>query len=259
MYELNSKDMQKIAPLFISTSHTLIQSCLQGYMGRAWTDDPEHPSSAQIVIGDFCFFAGTPNNGLVRNIHVPSPSGFLLLIPESSHWEKLIEQIYPNRFERFLRYAIKKEPEVFCKNKLSGYLQGLPDEYSLCRINEEIYGRLLKTEQLRDLCSVFGSYGLYEKYGIGFVIMHESIIISGASSYTVYDKGIEIEVDTLPEYRRKGLALICASRLILECLDRGLYPGWDAMNKESVSLAQKLGYHLDKEYPAYFADTDPGR
>jgi len=39
--------------------------------------------------------------------------------------------------------------------------------------------------------------------------------------------------------------------LILECLSWGLYPSWDAHDMRSVALAEKLGYHLDKEYTAY--------
>ncbi|TCL61049.1 GNAT acetyltransferase-like protein [Kineothrix alysoides] len=251
MYEVSSKDMSKIAPLFQNASHTIIWSCLQGYMGRAWTDDLEHPSSAQIVVGDFCFFAGAPDRELAANIHVDSPSGLLLLIPESPGWGVLIEETYPESFERFMRYSIKKEPEAFHKETLSGNIADLPDGYSLHRIDEAIYRRLLKLDQLRDLCSVFSSYKAYERHGLGFVVMCEDTIVSGASSYTVYDKGIEIEVDTLPEYRRKGLAFICASRLILECLEKGLYPSWDAMNKESVTLAERLGYHLGDEYVTY--------
>ncbi|MCM1200726.1 MAG: GNAT family N-acetyltransferase [Bacteroides fragilis] len=59
------------------------------------------------------------------------------------------------------------------------------------------------------------------------------------------------KIDTKKEYRRRGLATVCGARLILECLDRGLYPSWDAQNPWSVVLAQKLGYHFDREYTAY--------
>lgn len=31
----------------------------------------------------------------------------------------------------------------------------------------------------------------------------------------------------------------------------GLYPSWDAANRESVALAEKLSYHFDREYTAY--------
>lgn len=77
-------------------------------------------------------------------------------------------------------------------------------------------------------------------------------LAAGASSYTSYDDGIEIEIDTHPDFRRRGLATACGARLILYCLAGGLYPGWDAANPESVALATKLGYHFDHEYDAYF-------
>ena len=64
-------------------------------------------------------------------------------------------------------------------------------------------------------------------------------------------EGIEIEIDTREDHRRKGLAYACGAKLILECLKRGLYPSWDAQNKWSVALAEKLGYHFDHEYTAY--------
>lgn len=76
-------------------------------------------------------------------------------------------------------------------------------------------------------------------------------LVAGASSYSRYDKGIEIEIDTREDQRRKGLAYVCGAKLILECLDKGLYPSWDAQNTWSVALAEKLGYHFSHEYVAY--------
>ncbi|GAA0774758.1 hypothetical protein GCM10008908_25150 [Clostridium subterminale] len=82
--------------------------------------------------------------------------------------------------------------------------------------------------------------------------MKDGEIISGASSYSYCEGAIDITIETKPEYKRKGLALACASKVILECMERGLYPQWDASNLLSVSLAQKLGYNVDKEYWVYF-------
>ena len=39
-----------------------------------------------------------------------------------------------------------------------------------------------------------------------------------------------------------------AAKLILSCLDEGLYPAWDAANMASVHLAEKLGYEFSREY-----------
>lgn len=49
-------------------------------------------------------------------------------------------------------------------------------------------------------------------------------------------------------YRQRGLAYVCAAKLILECLERDLYPSWDAKTKISVALAEKLGYHYSHTY-----------
>ena len=83
------------------------------------------------------------------------------------------------------------------------------------------------------------------------VILKEGQIVAGASSYTRYRDGIEIEVDTVEPERRKHLATVVCSALILRCLEEGLYPSWDAQNRNSVRLAEKLGYEFDHEYAAY--------
>ncbi|OTY76663.1 GNAT family N-acetyltransferase [Bacillus thuringiensis serovar vazensis] len=70
-------------------------------------------------------------------------------------------------------------------------------------------------------------------------------------SYSIYDKGIEIEVATDHNYRRKGLVTIVNAALILYCLEKGIHPNWDAANTTSA----KLGYVFDKAYHTYFVDN----
>ncbi|MDF2988346.1 MAG: acetyltransferase [Eubacterium sp.] len=251
MYRLNKVDMCRIAPFFDGWEETLLWSCLQGYMGNAWTDNIENPQSAQIITGDFCFFAGKPNIELVKNIPEGFPAKYILMIPENHAWSELIEHVYKDKSHKFMRYAIKKEPEVFDRDKLKAYIDRLPSGYSLRRIDEELYHKVLKEEWSKCFCCEFEKYESYAEYGLGFVAFHNNQIVSGASSYTVYDSGIEIEIDTREDYHRRGLALVCGAKLILECLDRNLYPSWDAANRESVALSEKLGYHFDKEYVTY--------
>ena len=126
----------------------------------------------------------------------------------------------------------------------------LPEQYTLSMINEQLYHACKKEAWSADLVSLFSSYKNYQELGIGAVICKDNLIISGASSYSRYQTGIEIEIDTKEEYRRKGLAYICGAKLILECLKRNLYPSWDAHNKGSVALAEKLGYHYSHTYTA---------
>ena len=113
---------------------------------------------------------------------------------------------------------------------------------SICLPN--IVTLILHSTQYKD-------YETYKKLGLGVAVLKGGELVAGASSYSTYDKGIEIEIDTREDHRRKGLAYACGAKLILECQKRDLYPSWDAQNKWSVALAEKLGYHFSHEYVAY--------
>ena len=235
----------KIAPLFSGWDETMIWSYLQGNMGYAIADDDGNPSAAQIVNADFCFFAGRPNPELTAKAAAP------ILVPQNEAWSKMIETVWGDRAERVLRYAIKKEPHVFDTDRLTGFAETLPEPYSLRLFDREIYDFSLRERWSADFCSQFGDYNDFSKRGIGVAALFEGKPVSGASSYTVYRGGIEIEIDTKPEFRQKGLATACGAKLILECLKRGLYPSWDAHDLRSVALAEKLGYHMDHPYAVY--------
>lgn len=101
------------------------------------------------------------------------------------------------------------------------------------------------------MCSNFASYSDFENRGLGVAVLYKGQLVAGASSYTVYSGGIEIEIQTKSDFREKGLATVCGAKLILECLQRNLYPSWDACDLRSVALAEKLGYHRDKPYTVY--------
>lgn len=102
-----------------------------------------------------------------------------------------------------------------------------------------------------DLVAQYTDFEQYQRIGLGVVALKDGQPVAGASSYSSYRGGIEIEIDTKEEYRRQGLASACGAKLILECKKRGLYPSWDTQNLWSVALAKKLGYRFDYEYTAY--------
>lgn len=240
-------DGNKAERLFAGWDEVLIWSCLQGYLGKMSVDNEENPAAAVIDAGDFCFFAGTPNSTLFDNIH-----GSKLLIPRDKPWETLIEGHYGGRVKRFLRYAIKKEPDVFNRERLHAFVEGLGAEYEVRLFDRDIFALARSEAWSFDLCAQFEDWAEYENKGaVGAAILHGGRLVAGAGTYAVYRGGIEIEIDTRRDYRRRGLATVCGARLILECLDRGLYPSWDAHDLRSVALAEKLGYHLDKAYTAY--------
>ena len=240
-----NQSLARIAPLFAGWEETMISSCFAGYMGYAIADDDEHPTAAQIVVGDFCFFAGEPSKTLAAQAAAP------ILTPQNEAWCRVIERVWGNRVGKHTRYAIKKEPGVFDVPKLTAYASSLPPEHTLAPIDEKIYVQAAQEKWSKDLVSQFLDGVDYCCRGLGMAVLRNGLLAAGASSYTIYPGGIEIEIDTKPEYRGRGLATACGSALILECLRRGLYPSWDAHDLRSVALAEKLGYHRDHPYPVY--------
>lgn len=236
-----------VKKLFSGWNETIIWSCLDNVMGCIYADHPKNPNSAAAYLGDFCFLAGLANEELALNY----TKDFIIMVPQNEQWSEIISESFGENAKRITRYAFKKEKNIFDLNKLSQAVLSLPDGYSLKMIDEHIFGLCSSSAWSRDLVSQYENYEMYKRLGIGAVILKDGQPVSGASSYSTYIGGIEIEIDTKEDHRRKGLAYICGARLILECAKRGLYPGWDAHNMASVRLAEKLGYHFDREYTAF--------
>lgn len=237
--------------LFGNWQETMIWSCLQGVMGRIYAAPAPSPASAMAVLGDFCFFAGQPNSELVRFYVDDHPLSFVIMVPQNQDWAALIEETYGDKARKIVRYATKKERNVFDSAALKRIVKSLPAGHALHRIDENLYQQCKRTAWCRDFVAQYPTYADYQALGMGWVICKDGCIVSGASSYSSYRGGIEIEIDTHRNFRRRGLALVCGARLILDCLEHNRYPSWDAQNKASLALAQKLGYHFDHEYPVY--------
>lgn len=242
---------EQAAHLFEGWEETIVWSCLQNIMGKLYGNKPAEPSSAMIALGDFCFLAGEPDEEIVSYRPERDGDGFRILVPQDRNWEKLIEDVYGPEAKKVVRYAIKKEPDVFDRHRLQEMAERLPEGYELKLIDEGLFDLCGKISWCQDWVKQYDSYVMYRKYGLGVVILKEGEPVSGASSYSGYRGGIEIEIDTREDFRRKGLASICGAKLIMECLKKGWYPSWDAQNKWSVALAGKLGYHFSHEYTAY--------
>ena len=241
----------KIAePLFKNGKDTAILSCLQNIMGSVFVDNIEEPKSAMAILGDFCFFAGEPSEELVATRPEDHDSNFIIMVPENEAWADVIARVYEGKSKRITRYAIKKEGDIFDREKLQEVVASLDKEFTIQLIDEDLYMQCKTNGWGGDLVSQFPNYEMYKKLGLGVGVCKDGVLVAGASSYSRYQDGIEIEIDTKEDFRRRGLAYACGAKLVLECLERGLYPSWDAQNKWSVGLAEKLGYHFDHEYPA---------
>ena len=143
---------------------------------------------------------------------------------------------------------MKKEKGIFNKQDLKKFSESLNSEYQINPIDERIY-KLIKADnedskQMRITDD-------YMNKGIGVCCFRDDEIVGICSSDIIYKDGIEINIRVKQEYKHKGIGTAMAAKLILMCLEKGIYPSWDASNLNSLGLAKKLGYNYDSEYTIY--------
>ena len=247
--------LRRAAVFFEGWQETMIWSALQNIQGRVFADLPENPSSAAVVLGDFCFLAGRPDAGLIQFAASLEdyPLSMCIMVPQDSNWAQLIEKSLGQRARKVTRYATEKDGNAFDRCSLEAMAENVPEGYVLQMFDHNLYRQAVSADWSLSLAIQFDSYEMFQSLGIGIAAVDrkDGKLAAGAASYSRYEKGIEIEIDTHPDHRLKGLARCCGARLILECLNRRLYPSWDAQNPESLHLAESFGYKPAGTYTAY--------
>lgn len=247
--------VKKIKHMYDGSEHTLIYSYLDGLMGEAWVDNTEAPTCAMMILGDDVFYGGDYTSDAAKALISYIPESYelpyLVAIPEDNGWRALIETTYEGRYRRFERYATVKDMQGFDQEQLKKYIKTLPPGYTIKPFDNALYDEAMTNKWSTCFASNFTSAEDFLGKGIGFGVIHEGHLVCGASSYNVYHGGIEVQITTKKEYRRKGLAIACGSALILACLEQQKYPNWDAAHKGSLELAKKLGYRFKEAYDAY--------
>lgn len=252
-----SSDIHKLSEpsaaleLFDGWEETVIWSALDGTMGDIYANDAL--TAAVAVLGDLAFLSSPSLDAdavqaLLRDLKARTDHSLFLVAQNDAQFALCKALLGDVRCG--IRYAVKKERGVFEPAKLEKFTSDIPQGYVLSGMTPEIWAQIKeKGGWMRDFISNFQSYEQFTARALGVFALQNGEIVCGASSYSAFDGGIEIEIDTHEAHRRRHLARACGARLILDCLARGLYPSWDAANVMSISLAQQLGYHFSHTYP----------
>lgn len=246
---------QNIIEQYKAATDSSIYSALTGKMGKIYTDETQNMS--MILQGEFLFPSNAPGSfdkniatEMLEAIQNEKDIKELIIVPQTSEWEQFF--INNQAYSCISRYRLSVvKPSEFDLNKLNSYVAMLPKEFHFEKMGEKHANITYLEPWSKYFCSNFASAKEFEKDGVGVAIMLDNRMVCAATSYTVYDKGIEIEIATHPDYRQRGLATICAAKIILECVNRNLIPHWDAANLMSVQIAQKMGYELLGRYNAF--------
>jgi len=248
LIELDSGNRTSLRKLFdrYPYIHGSVAAVVEGGMGRLFADAQEEPCVALAVL-DFHFLVGDP-------LHANAPLLFKLLQPgnvviaPTPAWQRLVAATYPNALTVYRREAF--QAEQFDVDKLRGFSQTLPGGFELRQVRLEEVAQFA-TDLERALTYNFRTHQEFITRGVGMGILHQGRFVAGVSSAAVGGGKFEIEIQTHPQFRRRGLARAVAAALILYCLEHGIEACWDAANEPSSALARQLGFHSTGKYDAY--------
>lgn len=254
MIQVERTQMKQIAALFDGIEDSMVIACLQGYMGNAYVKTMNQPKAALIVSGEYSFFGGEPNSDealyLVNNLFsaIESDTTIAIFSEGCPDWGKRLLSVSENNPIAVPRYGIAQRDYVFDEQVLERYLNSLPAGFTLTPFDNNLYQQAMAETWSQEFCETFKDAEDYLTRGFGFAATKNGNLVSGASTMTVYDGGIEVQVATRPGYEKKGLAYACSAALIKECVSRKVRPCWDAANQISLHMALKLGYEYKGEY-----------
>ena len=254
MIEENKREKARV--LFAGRGDKMVESALSGMMGRVFTKVEEETRCAAVLMGDFLFVSGTGDPAFLQELCSSLDHDFLILKATLGEWEGAVKTVLPEAREH-IRYRMCTGR--FDRSVLKSFAEQLPPGYALKPMEAGWYERLMGEDWSRDFCSLFRDGADFAHRGLGVLAVQDGVPVAGASSYAVYPKGIEVELDTKPAYRRKGLARAAAAGLILRCLDRGWEPHWDADNSVSAHIAEQLGYLPAGAYRVWKWSRDQSR
>lgn len=256
-FEIEKEKRILFADMFSECEDSCIKTALAGWAGMLWADskDTSLCTCAMIGVGDYYFPAGkvckTAAKEMIEFIAKYHKSNTFNIRCVDEAFENVVEQVYAGSCKRYSRFATDNSEAGKDKEKLDEYISSLPKEYSMKLIDEELYSELKHSLWGGEFTAAFDTVEGWKKKGLGVVILDNGIPIAGASSYSAYPGGIEVEIMTRKEYQNKGLATIVGAALIKECNKRNLKASWDAAHEQSLHLAKKFGFKLLKEYNCY--------
>ena len=235
------------------TWNYIADAILEGSIGEIWVDDAASPQVAALVLPKLKLYimGGDVGHPAAREYLAGLPvfSKFLLVAPG---WKELLYEVQQGKIIILKRYAFSSESlDVAKLEKIKGQLS---ENFNIERIDLPRAQQIAdaKNEMSEDHMFGFRSPEDFVERGFGYCALEDQKIVCIASAGVVCSKGIEIQINTDKKYRGQGLASAVGAALILESLEKGIDPNWDAASEISAGLAKKLGYTPEDEYDMYF-------
>lgn len=247
--EIPASEREILAPLFRANRFdtVLMNSTLEGNFGAAHADSGTAPRLARLDSGSFTVFGGDPGVESASTLIRCNPISYVT--PETGEWRRVLEGEFGSRISRlpFTEFSARS----LDVDHLSGLTRELQDGFVLSAVDKPLALRLATDLENEYFLEHFESIDDFLERGMGFCVVHEDAIVSAASSTASCRGGIDIEIETAPDFQRRGLGTVVGARLVLECLKNNIEPKWLAANPASEKLAERIGYLKSGAYETF--------
>jgi GNAT superfamily N-acetyltransferase len=242
-------DRNALIPLFESCRYdrVLIDSVLEGYFGSACADSASEPTVARLDSGAFTMLGGRPMAAGVKDLLRLAPIYYVT--PQNNEWRRLLQDEFGARISVLpftVFSSVSLDPGHFAK-----LIRILLPTFELKRIDKPLAEQLPSDIGNEYFFENFWSVDDFLGRGIGYCILHQNTIVSAATSMAQSSKALDIEIETMPDFRKQGLGTVVGAKLALYCLEQEIEPQWLAANAVSEKLALKLGYVRGETYETF--------
>lgn len=176
------------------------------------------------------------------------------------NWDETLKQLFDNFLvdssdsEEALPQLIELNTRVNFKFNKDKYLEfkqnNIKTKYEIARTDKESF---LNMKGSVIPVHFWDSADDFSKNGVGFSLFFRDKLATTAYSAFIFDKELELGMETIPEFRGKGFAKYACASLIDYCVANNYEPIWACRleNKPSYFLAQKLGFVPELMLPYY--------
>jgi len=244
--EIPAADRHKLLALFLDCPYdrVLIDSVLEGHFGRAYADSLANPNAARLDSGAFTMLGGNPIAAGVKDLLRLAPISYVT--PQTVEWRIVLEDEFGARM--LVLPFTNFSPMALDQAHLAGLIKTLPSAFELKRIDRTLAEQLLVDMENEYFFENFHSIDDFLGRGIGYCILHQNKIVSAATSMAQSQQAIDIEIETVADYRKQRLGTVVGAKLVAHCLEQGIEPCWLAANEASERLAIRLGYVSGDRY-----------
>ncbi|MCP4709616.1 MAG: GNAT family N-acetyltransferase [Planctomycetes bacterium] len=236
--------------------------------GRVFVDDPENPQTAMIWANGIegFYLIGQEKNPkfnnhldqyierVIRPLAIESGLDWFEVSGNNPTWAIEIPKIFQNRQ---LTKSYQSVYRIKDLNSVPVSINSPETGFQVLRLNRVIFDSD-KIENIDFLVSkillFWDSIDNFLDKGFGFYILANNLIVSLCFSAFVADNIQAIDIETQPEYRRKGLGRQVALKYMDYCRRQRLLPHWDCMkeNIASALLAESIGFSKYFDYALFY-------